>query len=642
MNKILVIEDDNIIRDIIVDILKSEKFQTFDADNGETGVELALQHLPDLIVCDVMMPKMSGHDVLKILRENSLTATIPFIFITAKADHDSIREGMELGADDYLTKPFNNKQLIAAIASRLKNKAIVNEQIQQKIDELRYNLAEQAALLDITTDAIIVQDLSNHVLFWNKGAERLYGWLADEALGKNALEILYNKDSTQLETPQQTITTIGEWQGELDQITKAGIKLIVASRWVLMRDQKGQPKSILTVSTNITEKKQLEDQFFRTQRLESLGILAGGIAHDLNNVLTPIMMAVQLLQLKFSDAQSTKWLTLLETNVRRGADLVKQVLSFARGIQGERTIIQTSHLINELKQFSSETFPKSIKIYTDIKSSLQAIVGDATQLHQVFLNLCVNARDAMPDGGTLTIDAENIYLDEHYTRMNIDAHVGNYIVITVSDTGIGIPNDIMEKIFYPFFTTKEVGKGTGLGLSTVIGIVKSHGGFVKVKSEVGKGTQFKVYLPATETTVKSVDSNSSQLVQQGQGELILIVEDEDGIREITKTLLEKNGYQAITANDGMDAIALYTQYNFKVDAVILDIMMPSMDGLTTIRVLEKINPEVQIIAVSGLTSNQKVTELKSSCVKAFLSKPYTSNELLDQLHRVLSKPKSLV
>ena len=641
MNKILVIEDDNIIRDIIIDILKSEKFQTFDADNGETGIQLALQHLPDLIVCDVMMPKMSGHNVLKTLRENPVTATIPFIFITAKADHDSIREGMELGADDYLTKPFNNKQLIAAIATRLKNKAIANEHIQQKIDDLRYNLAEQAALLDITTDAIIVQDLSHHILFWNKGAERVYGWLADEALGKNANEILY-KASNQLEKPEQTITTIGEWQGELNQITKEDRELIVASRWVLMRDRQGEPKSILTVSTDITEKKQLEEQFFRAQRLESLGILAGGIAHDLNNVLTPIMMAVQLLQLKISDAQSKSWLTLLETNVRRGADLVKQVLSFARGMPGERTIIQISHLINELKQFASETFPKSIKIYTDVKYSLEPIVGDATQLHQVLLNLCVNARDAMPDGGTLTIDAENIYLDEHYTRMNIDAHVGNYIVITVSDTGIGIPNDIIEKIFYPFFTTKEVGKGTGLGLSTVMGIVKSHGGFVKVKSEVGKGTQFKLYLPATKTTAKSEEFNSSPLVQQGQGELILVVEDEDGIREITKTLLEKNGYQAITASDGMEAIALYTQYNFKVDAVILDIMMPSMDGLTTIRVLEKINPEVQIIAVSGLTSNQKVTELKSSCVKAFLSKPYTSNELLDQLHQVLSKAKSLV
>ncbi|AFZ14516.1 multi-sensor hybrid histidine kinase [Crinalium epipsammum PCC 9333] len=642
MNKILVIEDDKIIRHIIVDILKYESYQTFDTNNGKTGIELALQHLPDLIVCDIMMPQMSGYDVLKTLRENTLTATIPFIFMTAKADHDSIRQGMELGADDYLTKPFKNKELVGAISSRLKKKAIVNQQIQQKIDELRYNLAEQAALLNITTDAIIVQDLSNHILFWNKGAEKIYGWLPDETLGKNALQILYKPGSNQLEITQQTISTIGEWQGELYQITKAGVEVIVASRWVLMRDQQGQPKSILTVSTDITEKKQLENQFFRAQRLESLGILAGGIAHDLNNVLTPIMMSVQLLQSKISDVQSIKWLTILEINVKRGADLVQQVLSFARGMQGERALIQINHLINELKQFASETFPKSIRIYTNVKSSLEAIVGDATQLHQVLLNLCVNARDAMQEGGTLTIDAENIYLDEHYTRMNIDAHVGNYIVITVSDTGIGIPNDIMEKIFDPFFTTKEVGQGTGLGLSTVIGIVKSHGGFVKVKSEVGKGTQFKVYLPATGTTATSEDSNLSQLVQQGQGELILIVEDEDSIREITKTLLEKNGYQAITANDGMDAIALYTQYNFKFDAVILDIMMPSMDGLTTIRVLEKINPQVQIIAVSGLTSNKKVMELKSSCVKAFLPKPYTSNELLEQLHQVLSKPKTLV
>src|SRR5919199_3498897 len=499
-------------------------------------------------------------------------------------------------------------------------------------------IREQAALLDITTDAILVRDLSNQILFWSKGAEDLYGWKAQEALGKNANQLLYRLETlSQLENNWKNLAECGSWQGELYQVTKEGKEIIVASRWTLVRDEDGVPTSILTVNTDITEKKLLEAQFLRAQRMESIGTLASGIAHDLNNALTPVMMTVQLLETKLHGKQSQEWLSIMKTNVKRGADLVKQVLSFARGLEGKRTPLQVQHLIKEIERIAKQTFSKAIAIRTDIPTQkLWTISGNATQLHQVLMNLCVNARDAMPEGGTLEISARNQWIDAQYARMNLDAKVGPYVVITVSDTGIGIPREIIDRIFEPFFTTKEVGKGTGLGLSTVIGIIKSHGGFFNVKREKGKRKKFNVYFPVTPTTEEDCTSGETHEFLAGQGEVVLVVDDEDSIREITKTSLETYGYKVLVASDGIEAIGLYTHHKKDISVVLIDMMMPSMDGPTTIRVLKKINPQVKIIGVSGLVSNHKMIELIGNSVKTFLPKPYTSNELLKNLQLVLN------
>jgi len=421
----------------------------------------------------------------------------------------------------------------------------------------------------------------------------------------------------------------------LHQFNRDGKEVIVSSRWTLVRDEQAQAKSILVVNTDITSSKQLEAQFLRAQRLESIGTLAGGIAHDLNNVLTPIMMAIQLLEAQVTDERSLRLLPILKNNTKRGAALVKQVLSFARGIEGERTVLQVRHLISEIKQIAKQTFPKSIEFYTDIPQDLWTVSGDATQLHQVLMNLCVNARDAMPVGGTISICAENLIVDQNYARMNIEAKVGAYIVLTVSDTGTGMPKDILDRIFEPFFTTKEIGKGTGLGLSTVLGIVKSHGGFIKVTSDVGRGTQFKVYLPAVVAT--ETQHTEDLELPKGNGELVLVVDDEVAICEVTKTSLETYGYRVLTASDGIEAIATYAQKKSDISVVLLDMMMPSMDGATTIRTLQKINPYVKIIAISGITSNEKIAKNAGSTVKTFLSKPYTSKKLLKTINLVLTE-----
>ncbi|GAX37528.1 hybrid sensor histidine kinase/response regulator [Nodularia sp. NIES-3585] len=496
-------------------------------------------------------------------------------------------------------------------------------------------IREQAALLDITTDAICVCDLENQILFWNKGAETLYGWSHHEAVGRNASELLDNEAAQEDHEALLQIMTKGKWQGELTQITKTGKELVVASRWSLVRDAQGMPKSILIVDTDITEKKRLESQLFRAQRLESIGTLASGIAHDLNNILTPILAGAQLLPVKFPDAdeRTRRLLEILEINAKRGADLVKQVLSFARGVEGKRITLQIRHLIVEIAKILKETFPKSIEIYTDIPNDLWLVSGDSTQLHQVLMNLCVNARDAMPNRGTLSISAENIVVDENYARMNLEAKAGLYVVITVTDTGVGIPQETLDRIFEPFFTTKPVGQGTGLGLSTVIGITKSHGGFINVYSEVGHGTSFKVYLPAvggTETlAVEEV------AIPSGHGELILIVDDEPSIQDVTRNSLESHQYQTLIASDGIEAIALYAKYADEISAVLMDMMLPALDGITAIRTLQKINPQVKIIATSGFMSKTRLAEVIDTGTQTFLPKPYTVNELLLSLQKIL-------
>ncbi|MEH1895009.1 MAG: PAS domain S-box protein [Nostoc sp.] len=385
--------------------------------------------------------------------------------------------------------------------------ALIRDITQQKQAEQK--IREQGLLLDISTEGILVRNIHNQILFWNQGAERLYGWKAEEVVGKNVLQLLYKDISPQLEDAYLKVMNTGEWRGELHQLTKEGKVIIVESRWILIRDDNGQTKSILSVNTEITQQKQLEAQLLRSQRLESIGTLAGGIVHDLNNILSPILMSVQLLQKKLPDSQSQQILQTLENNVKRGANLLKQVLSFARGIEGKQTIVQIQPLMAEMEQIIAQTFPKSIICQVDIPKNLWYVRGDTTQIHQVLINLVVNARDAMPNGGILRIAAENLVIGEHSAQINIDAKVGSYVAIVVTDTGMGMSSEVQERIFEPFFTTKEVGKGTGLGLSTALGIIKNHGGFVNVYSQVGRGTQFTVYLLAS--TFRDTHSLSLEL-----------------------------------------------------------------------------------------------------------------------------------
>ncbi len=497
----------------------------------------------------------------------------------------------------------------------------------------------QAALLDRARDAILVRDFEDRITYWNKGAERVFGWTTAEAVGQNASKLLFAEVPAELASARKGTLEKGEWTGELPCLTKAGKKRTVQTHWSLIRDDAGSPAAKLIIGTDITEKKQLEAQFLRTQRLESIGTLASGIAHDLNNILAPILMSAPMLRWGLKPEQFEKTLLTLEASAQRGADLVKQLLTFGRGVEGERGPVQARHLIQEIVKMAQETFPKNITSRSKCPPDLWPLNGDATQLHQVLLNLCVNARDAMPRGGTILVSAENIQISAADAGSSAETKPGPYVLVRVEDTGQGILPEVMERIFDPFFTTKAPGKGTGLGLSTVLGIVKSHQGFVKLESQAGKGTSFQVYLPAAaQESNKDARSETSSLLR-GNGETILVVDDETAILDTWKKTLQAYGYQVITAQDGVEALTHFAQRGEEIDLVLTDLLMPILDGVGLVRCLKKMNEAVKIIVSTGLDSEAEqggmLREAQGLGVTCSLRKPYKTEEMLHELHQAL-------
>jgi two-component system, cell cycle sensor histidine kinase and response regulator CckA len=514
--------------------------------------------------------------------------------------------------------------------------AALTEEIQErKLAEQR--ISEQAALLDLAHDAIIVTATDGEVIYWNKSAELLYGWSVQEALGINVRDLVTGGDSG-MDVPARSTTRDGAaWSGEVVHRSKSGQELTVMSSRTPVLDCRGALKSVLMINTDVTQKKALEAKYLRAQRLESLGVLAGGIAHDLNNVLAPILLAMGLLKNNLKDESSQQLLTLVEESARRGSDMVKQVTMLGRGVAGARMNLQPRHLIRELQKFVDQSFPKNIRFEMDTPGNLPLVNADAAQLQQVLLNLCVNARDAMPNGGGLVVSAEDVLLDAQPATMHPGAAPGRYIQLKVSDTGVGIPSELHEKIFDPFFTTKDACEVNGLGLSTVKSIIESHGGFVRVESEVGKGTTFEVFLPAIPDQSAVAVGTKEHKARHGREETILVVDDEDIVREITKATLLDNGYKVLTAKDGPEALTLYAQHGQSIAIVLTDMIMPYLDGPSTIRALKSMNPDVKVIACSGLNTQEKRAGTKVPSDIPLLEKPFTTEMLLAKLGEVLGE-----
>jgi PAS domain S-box-containing protein len=511
---------------------------------------------------------------------------------------------------------------------------IASDITERKLAEDR--LREQAKLLDLAQDAIMVRDMEDRVEFWNHGAEKLYGWTAAEVLGKKASDFLYKDEPGATAAARAAVIENGKWTGECKHNCKDGGTVMVRSRWTLVRDELAAPKSILIINTDITEQKKLETHLLRAQRLESIGTLASGVAHDLNNILSPILMCAEVLKGNPMREDLLALVSMIEESAKRGANIVKQVLTFARGIEGERVAIKPSHLIQEMIDIAQKTFPKSIEVSSRYSEDLWSIQCDPTQLHQVLLNLSVNARDAMPNGGFITIGAENFDVDEHYASMTIGAKPGPHVMFRVTDTGAGMSLATIDKIFDPFFTTKEVGKGTGLGLSTVLGIVKSHGGFISVYSEIGTGTTFKIFLPAKVSEESSQKSKVPSELLEGNGELVLVVDDEPGVVQMTKMILEKRNYRVLTAEVGPDALSPIAQQTEPIKVVLTDMSMPFMDGVALIRAIKKMKPATMFIASTGQGEKTRMGELESLGVRNFLTKPYDTQTLLATVRDTLN------
>lgn len=491
-------------------------------------------------------------------------------------------------------------------------------------------LRRQAALLNRAQDAIIVRDLDHVILFWNKAAERIYGWSAEEAIGTQISTLIYNDAEPFFNATQQVIEQ-GEWTGQLVQRHRSGKQIIVQGRWSLINEEDSDvPPTIMVINTDITEQKHMEERLLRAQRLESIGILAGGIAHDLNNALAPILLSTFLLKRQINDESMRQQLEIIETSAERGADMVSQVLTFARGGENRYAIVAVDTIVEQAVRMIADALGKNFNVRDICPQTPWPIWADATQIHQVLVNLIVNARDAMPNGGEITIQIENMELDEQYITMSPEASPGPHVCISVTDSGSGITREALDRIFDPFYTTKEIGQGTGLGLSTVLGIVKSHSGHINVYSELGKGTVFKVLLPAQPTGSPTVPAPAAML-PRGQGQLILVIDDEQAVRTMTRQTLEAFGYRVLTAPDGAAGLSIFVENQDEIDVVITDMMMPVMDGYATIQALYRLKPQLQIIAASGLAANGMVAKAAGVGVQHFLVKPYTAEAMLKLL-----------
>ena len=502
---------------------------------------------------------------------------------------------------------------------------------QQKQTEtsLRDSETRFRTLVATAPVGIFQTDAAGNCLFVNQQGLELMGVSQSEVLGRGWEKSIHPDDLVRVFAAWDSTVVVNQRFGlEYRLMTPQGQVNWVSGNAIAIEDD-GKITGYLGTLTDISEQKRLEQQFLRAQRLESLGTLASGIAHDLNNVLTPIVGAAQLLEVTLPtlDERSRRLLTMLVESSLRGSSLVKQILTFARGVDGQRTVLKLQHILVETIDVARQTFPKSIEISLDLPvEDLQMVCVDATQIHQVFMNLFVNARDALPHGGSITVTATNLVIDDTNAKLHVDVRTGSYVVMTIADTGVGIDSEAIDLIFDAFFTTKEM--GTGLGLSTVLGIIKAHDGDLHVDSEVGRGTCFTIYLPAV------TNSEEKQLVEQpesfdGNGQLVLVVDDEFSIREIIKDSLATYNYRVMLASDGVEAIALYERDWENIAVVLLDMMMPNLHTPYIIRALQRINPAVKVIAMSGTSANESIVDRYE--IGAFLTKPFTTTAMLHTL-----------
>ena len=589
-----------------------------------------------LIICDFKLPDFDGLSALKLGREKF--PETPVVIISGVINPEEAVECLKAGATDYLLKQ-GLERLPSAIKRALEE---VEEHRQRRQAEMKLRESEERfrQLAENSSEGIWFLELNpERILYVNPVVEKIWGLPPERFYQDARTRILgiHPDDQPRVCAAWEALLSGQSEQFEEDYRV---VRPDGSIRWVLdggipIRNDTGEIIRVSGVSRDMTERKKMENQLFHTQRLEAIGTLAAGVAHDLNNALAPIMMGTELLRIQYPNESSI--VDMLEASARRSADMVQQLLSFARGAEGERIVIQPRQVVRELEKLMEGSFPKNIMVIVKCAPQLPMVLGDATQLSQVLLNLCVNARDAMPQGGTLTLEAKDQEVDADCAGFIPKAKPGRYVMLQVSDTGTGISPENIDKIFDPFFTTKSPDKGTGLGLATVMGIVKGHGGFLKVCSQPGEGSAFTVYLPVNLTGGTPELEARTVVKFRGQGETILLVDDEAAVCTVGRAVLERLNFKVLTAKDGKDGLMKVAQHHAEIRAIITDLNMPHMDGLTFARSVRQMLADIPIIVASGRMEETVAGEFKTLGVTQRLNKPFSEAQLLRVLQTFLTK-----
>ncbi len=586
-----------------------------------------------LILIDLNLPDSGGIETFRHIHGVAPVAAI--VILSGMEDEALALEIVAAGAQEYLGKEEVNERTLRRTVRYALERA--------RAEAVR---REHALLMETTQRVgrmgVWQRDLRTGALSWPAQTCELFG-VDKERFGGTV------RDFIDRVHPDDRSVVIAAAARSASEGASADLEYRVVRpdgeiRWMHERgnvdnDVCGRPARVLGVVIDITERKSMEQQLLRTQRMDSIGTLAGGIAHDLNNIFSPIIMAMDLLQRRMGESTPDDLLDTIRHSARRGAEMVSQILSFARGMEGRQVEVQVSHLVRDIRKIIAETFPKNIAVKVSTANELPTFTGDPTQIHQILMNLCVNAKDAMRGGGgELNIAADEFKVDAQYAASRHGAKPGRYVRISVRDSGAGIHAKDMEKLFDPFFTTKEAGKGTGLGLSTVMKIVQSHEGFVEVESAEGRGSRFTVcFLAVRHRRSREHGRTADVPAPRGDGELVLVVDDELSVLQITKQTLESSGYQVITAGDGAEGVVKFTDHSGEIRAVLSDMMMPVMDGLALLRVIRRMNASVPFIVASGGVEEDRAERLHDEGVSEYLPKPFTAETVLRALGKALGK-----
>ncbi|MEM9484793.1 MAG: response regulator [Cyanobacteria bacterium P01_F01_bin.116] len=661
--RVLLIEDSAADARLLQEFLR----QTLDYEFELTHVDRlskALQQLQaddfDVILLDLTLPDSDGLSSLNTLLGQ--TPSIPVVVLTNTNNPELAIEAVRQGAQDYLIKrqmhhevlvrslryAIERKQQAEAlrvanevlehrVQARTQELELTNQRLRQEVN-YRQTVQERLALAQKAGKTGIFEwNIRSNQVTWSAELETLYGVSRGDFDGHYDpwLKAIHSEDRSRIEQDLWRSVTIGKGLNSEFRISHPSGTRWISVKSSIFNGEDGKPLRMLGIHLDITEKKQLEAQFLQAQRLESLGALASGIAHDLNNILTPILAAGQLLPVTLAaiDDRSQQLIETLNCSAQRGTKLVQQILSFAQNGNSVSGVLSLRELLTETNQIVQQTLSQSIDVDLDVPADLWLVKGNETQLHQIFMNLCVNARDAMASGGVLRVSAKNLLIDEPYLQMHNQATAGPHVKITVADTGTGIAPEIQAHIFDPFFTTKAASQGTGLGLAAVLNIVKSHGGFIDMQTAVGQGSQFHVYLPADPNSV-SLPTPPIELLR-GRQEVILVVDDDPAICKVMQLSLENYGYQVLIAHDGLGAIAMLAEHRALVRCILIDLMMPDMDGQTAIPLLQRLHPQVKIVAMTADTIVP--TQAEEIKLDGTLDKPFTTRDLLTLLQTVFSK-----
>ncbi|MEI6209834.1 MAG: response regulator [Desulfuromonadales bacterium] len=657
---ILAVDDEPVNIQLMVEALKDD-YEILTALSGQDAVELLEEQMPDLILLDVMMPDVSGYDVCRIIKADERFVDIPIIFLTSLDSHDGELQGLELGGIDYLTKPTNFDLLKLRIRNQIVQKArndLMKEQVVQlarQKEELAQMLAEKELqnkqLLGLTQRLQLATasarlgiwdwNVKENTMAWDDRMFELYG-ITQKSFPNNIdawINGLHPEDrKTAIAENQAALNGEKEFDTGFRILQPDGTVKYIRGKGLVVRGTDGNAVRMIGINYDITEAKHAEEErqklelrLNQSQKMEAIGQLAGGVAHDFNNKLTAILGYAELSKMDIHDIDKVlNHLDQMRRAAEQSRDITLRLLAFSRQQLISPQALEANKLIADSLKSLSRLIGEHIAIAFEPYDKLWNIRMDPVQLDQIVMNMAINARDAMPDGGSLAIETGNISMDTQSCSYIIDAVPGDYVVVTFSDSGTGMDKETLTHIFEPFFTTKEVGKGTGLGLATIYGIIRQNSGFIDVSSNVGQGTEFKVYIPRfnepTKETAKIADTACTGSCS------IVLVEDDDAVRNVIALFLEKTGYTVYKAATPAVALELAGDLSIRIDLVLTDYVMPGMNGKVMMERIHELRPQVRCIYASGFSTEH----VQLSEEAHFIQKPYDLIKLSGLLNRVIS------